>query len=293
MLIKDAIENYYQYLVGEKLLSLATAKNYLDDIKQFLLFLGEERKDVEDLYGTDVLDFFKYELNKGLSVSTSLRRLSSVKSFYSYLQKDNLIHESIPEIETVSKPSTLPTCLSIEEVEALLEAPNLETKDGIRDKAMLETMYACGLRVSELLDLKVSDINFENNIVLVHGKGAKERKVPLGDFAKEYIIKYINSVRDHYKGKKEEYLFLSKFKKKLSRQYFFKVVKRYAELAQIDTSISPHTLRHSFATHLLENQADLKTVQLLLGHTNISTTEIYTHISTRRIVSAYDKYMKR
>jgi len=290
--INDAIENYSQYILVEKGLQPLTLKNYQDDLKMFFLYYPSKR-DTSDLYGTDVLDFFRHELASGLSISTCLRRLSSLKSFYSFLNEENIIHEEVPEMEAIKRPDHLPTCLSIEEVEELLNAPDLDTKDGIRDKAMLETMYASGLRVSELLNLEMSNINLNAGIIIVHGKGAKERKVPLGDFAKEYIVKYIEEVR---KGMKhivdKKYLFLNKYGKQLSRQYFFKSIKKYAAKAGITASISPHTLRHCFATHLLENKADLRVVQELLGHTNIATTEIYTHISTKRILNAYDTYMK-
>lgn len=290
--INDAIENYSQYLLVEKGLLPLTVQNYKDDLKQFFTYYSKKR-DTEDLLGTDVLDFFRHELSLGLSVSTCLRRLSSIKSFYNFLNKEGYIHEEVPEMESVKKPSHLPTCLSIEQVEDLLEAPDLSTSDGIRDKAMLETMYASGLRVSELLNLELSQINLNAGIIVVHGKGAKERKVPLGDFAKEYIVKYIDEVRSNLKKiKDKKYLFLNKYGERLSRQYFFKAIKKYALKAGITENISPHTLRHCFATHLLENQADLRVVQELLGHTNIATTEIYTHISTKRILSAYDTFMK-
>ena len=290
--INDAIENYSQYIIAEKGLQLLTLKNYQDDLKQFFLYYPDKR-DTSDLLGTDVLDFFRHELSLGLSVSTCFRRLSSVKSFYNFLNKEGYISEEVPEMESIKRPNHLPTCLSVEQVEDLLNAPDLETPDGIRDKAMLETMYASGLRVSELLGLELSRINLNAGIIIIHGKGAKERRVPLGDFAKEYIIKYIEEVRNPLKHKKDKnILFLNKYGERLSRQYFFKMVKKYALKAGIVENISPHTLRHCFATHLLENQADLRVVQELLGHTNIATTEIYTHISTKRILSAYDTYMK-
>ena len=290
--INDALENYAQYILVEKGLQPLTLKNYQDDLKQFFLYYPSKR-DTKDLRGTDVLDFFRYELSLGLSVSTCLRRLSSVKSFYNFLNKEGYIEEEVPEMEAVKRPDHLPTCLSIEQVEELLNAPDLSTADGIRDKAMLETMYASGLRVSELLNLEIANINLNAGIITIHGKGAKERRVPLGDFAKDYIVQYIEEVRKKMKKiYDKKYLFLNKYGKRLSRQYFFKMIKKYAALAGIKENISPHTLRHCFATHLLENKADLRVVQELLGHTNIATTEIYTHISTKRILSAYDTYMK-
>lgn len=291
--INDALEMYAQYILVEKGLSKITLKNYQDDLKLFFTFY-KDKKDTRDLLGSDVLDFFRMEIANGKSVSTALRRLSTLKSFYSYLLKEKIITEVVPDIESIHRPSHLPTCLSVEEVDDLLNAPNIETKDGLRDKAMLETMYASGLRVSELLNLELSRINFNTGIITVIGKGDKMRKVPVGDFALDYVIKYVEEVRNKMKKKaKDKNLFLSKYGKKLSRQYFFKMVKKYAEQAGITASISPHTLRHSFATHMLENNADLRVVQELLGHTNIATTEIYTHISSKRIVSAYDNYMKR
>ena len=181
----------------------------------------------------------------------------------------------------------------MEEVEELFDVIDITKADGLRDRAMLETMYASGLRVSELLLLERKNINLKHGVVSVFGKGAKERKVPLGDFASDFIARYIDEVRCKNPGKNTKYLFLSKYGKPLSRQSFFKQIKKYAALAEIDANISPHTLRHCFATHLLEQGAELRMVQAMLGHSNIATTQIYTHVSTKRIISAYDLYMKR
>ena len=290
MEINDAIELFNQYVLVEKGLLPMTLINYQEDLKMFFSFFPD-KKTTDDLYGTDLLDFFKHQLESGLSASTALRRLSSTKSFYLFLSKEGYLKDEIPEIETVKKPNRLPTCLSLEEVDALLDAPDLTKPDGIRDKAMLETMYATGLRVSELLALERGKVDLIRGIIEVFGKGAKQRKVPLGEVAIEYIQKYINEVRIHNPNKASKYLFLSKYGEPISRVYFFKCIKKYALLAGIDKSISPHTLRHCFATHLLENKAELRVVQELLGHTNIATTQIYTHISTKRILNAYDLYM--
>ncbi len=291
MEINDAIELFNQYILVEKGLQPMTLKNYQEDFKMFFLYFPN-KKSVDDLYGTDLLDFFKYELASGLSASTALRRLSSTRSFYLFLSKEGYLKDSIPDIEPVKKPSRLPTCLSLEEVEDLLEAPDLTKKEGIRDRAMLETMYATGLRVSELLSLERGKVDLKRGIVEVFGKGAKQRKVPLGEVAIEYIGKYITEVRNSNTGKSSKYLFLNKFGEPISRVYFFKMIKKYAAQAGIKENISPHTLRHCFATHMLENKAELRVVQELLGHTNIATTQIYTHISTKRILNAYDLYMK-
>lgn len=291
MEIRDAIEFYQQHLLAEKGLSFQTVKSYTDDLKRFFN-LFSDKKDTLKLYGNDIIDFLKYQLSIGMSVSTALRRLSSCKNFFVFLKKEGHFNDELPTVEPPKKPERLPNCLSVEQVEDLLDIPDLNKKDGIRNKAMLELMYATGLRVSELLSLERGNVDLINGVVGVMGKGAKERRVPLGDFAKEYVEKYINEVRRYNPGHRTKYLFLNRYGEPLSRQYFFKQIKKYAELAGIETSISPHTLRHCFATHLIESGAQLKAVQEMLGHTNIATTEIYTHISSKRIIGAYDLFMK-
>ncbi len=295
--ISDAIELYEQYLLVEKGLSKQTVSSYKDDLKQFFA-LFKDKTTVEDLNGDDLIEFLSYQFSgadnkKPKSASTVLRRLSSTRGFFLFLKREGYFKGEIPEIETPKKPEKLPNCLSVEEVEDLLNAPNIEKPDGLRDRAMLETMYASGLRVSELLALEKGRVNYKKAIISVFGKGAKERKVPLGDFAIEYIQKYVSEVRSKNPGKDSKYLFLNRYGDPLSRQYFFKQIKKYAAEAGITTPISPHTLRHCFATHLLENGAQLRAVQEMLGHANIATTQIYTHISSKRIISAYDLYMKR
>lgn len=291
MYVSDCVDLFKQYLLAEKGLSKATVDSYLEDLKLFFNMFPDKRN-IEDFNGLELYDFMRTQLAEGKSVPTALRRLSSTRNFLLFLKREGYYKEEVPEIESPKKPQRLPTCLTLEEVESLLSAPDMKTNDGIRDRAMLETMYATGLRVSELLMLERSKVNLNKGIVQVFGKGAKERKVPLGDFAVEYIVKYINEVRDQNKGSKSKYLFLSKLGEPLSRQAFFKMIRKYAEQAGINKTISPHTLRHCFATHLLENGAQLRVVQEMLGHTNIATTQIYTHISTKRILSAYDLYMK-
>lgn len=292
MEISDAIELFQQYLLVEKGLSIQTIKSYSDDLKQFFLFYNKCHN-VEDLLPEYLYEIVRHELANEHSVSTAMRRLSSIRSFYVFLKANGYYNGEIPDIESPKKPERLPNCLSVEEVEDLLNAPDLEKPEGIRDRAMLETMYASGLRVSELLSLERSKVNFTKAIITVIGKGSKERKVPLGDFAIEYIRKYIEEVRYKNPGKDSKYLFLNRYGNPISRQYFFKQIKKYALEAGIQTSISPHTLRHCFATHLLENGAQLRAVQEMLGHANLATTQIYTHITTKRIMSAYDLYMKR
>ena len=291
MEIVDAIDLFHQYILVERGLSPQTWVSYLEDLEAFFAYF-DEKKDTKDLKETDLYEFLKYELAIGKSVSTALRRLSSTRSFFLFLKKDGYFQGNIPDIESPKKPKHLPNCLSEEEIDKLLETPDMESPSGIRDRAMLETMYSSGLRVSELLNLKKGSINFKQGIITVFGKGSKERKVPIADYALEYVKKYIHEVRNKSEFKGNEYLFLNKNGEPLSRVYFFRKIKEYALLAGIETSISPHTLRHSFATHLLNHGAQLRMVQEMLGHTNIATTQIYTHVSSEKLKEDYDKIMK-
>ena len=291
MEMSDAVDRYHQYVRVEKGLSPQTWVSYLEDIQAFFTYFSD-KETTDDLAETDLYEFLKYELSVGHSVSTALRRLSSTKSFYLFLKKDGFFHGNIPDIETPKKPKHLPNCLSEDEVEALLSAPDITTPSGLRDKAMLETMYSSGLRVSELLKLEKGQVNLTKGVITVFGKGAKERKVPIADYAVDFIKQYIKEVRNKNENKESRYLFLSKKGEPLSRIYFFKQVKKYSELAGITTNVSPHTLRHSFATHLLNHGAQLRIVQSMLGHTNIATTQIYTHVSSEKLKSDYDKIMK-
>lgn len=292
MEIREAIELYFQYLRVEKGVSNDTIKSYFYDLNEFFKsFPGKES--TEDILPTDIADFIKLQNKKMLAISTIVRRISSTKNFYLFLEREGYINTPMVDFETPKGIKTLPRCISVEEVENLLNTPDIEKPEGLRDKAMLELMYSTGLRVSELLSLKVSQINTEIGIIKIVGKGGKERKVPIGDFALEFVNKYISEGRPSLKPKRSEILFLNRYGKQLSRQYFFLQVKKYALKANIRTEISPHTLRHCFATHMLENGAELRAVQQMLGHTNISTTQIYTNISTSRILSAYDLYGKR
>ena len=291
MEIVDAIDSFHQYILVEKGLSPQTWVSYLEDLQSFFNYF-QEKKTTEDLEETDLYEFLKYELSLGRTVSTALRKLSSTRGFFIFLKKEGYYTGSIPDIETPKKPKHLPNCLSEEEVERLLDAPDLTSPSGIRDKAMLETMYSSGLRVSELLKLEKGQVNLTKGVITVFGKGAKERKVPLSDYAIEYIKKYLNEVRNKSENKGSKYLFLNKKGEAISRVYFFKQVKKYSELAGIETQVSPHTLRHSFATHLLNHGAQLRIVQCMLGHTNIATTQIYIHVSSDKLKSDYDKIMK-
>ena len=291
MELDDAIDLYFQYLRVEKGVSNETIKSYGYDLKEF--FKALKKRSTDDFLPTDISDFVRLQNKKLLTTSTVVRRISSTKNFYLFLEREHIIDLSIKNVEIPKGIKKLPVSIPVEEVEELLNAPDLDKPEGQRDRAMLETMYASGLRVSELLSLRISQVNAEKGIINVIGKGNKQRKAPIGDYALEYINLYLNDGRKKNRGRKSEYLFLNRYGKPLSRQYFFMQIKKYAEQVGIKEEISPHTLRHCFATHMLENGAELIAVQEMLGHSNIATTQIYTNISSKRIISAYDLFSKR
>ena len=291
MTLNEASDLYFQYIRVEKGVSSETIINYAYDLKQFFEVL--DKHSTEDLKSSDIQEFIRIQTQNMLSIPTILRRISSTKNFYLFLEKERIISFQIDTLEKPKGSKKLPVCISIEEVEALLNQPNLDKPEGQRDRAMLEVMYSSGLRISELLSLKAKQINFERGIVKIVGKGNKERIVPIGDYALEYLLKYMEDGRRKNQNKNSDFLFLNRYGEPVSRVYFFKQVKKYAEQAGIRAEISPHTLRHCFATHMLENGAELRAVQEMLGHANIATTQIYTNISSKRILSAYDLYSKR
>lgn len=290
MLINEVKDEFLSYLIVERGDSKATIDNYSIDLDQFISF--EENKDISLLKREDISDFINYLSSKGLKTSSIIRRSTVIRLFYIYLNKEKLIDVPLTGLYLPKNEKHLPSVLSTDEVDALLDCFDLTKEVEIRDKAMLETMYASGLRVSELLSLELGNINFVQGYIKTKGKGSKERIIPIGEFALEYLTLYIDKVRRFNVGYKTKYVFLNKEGKPISRQYFWRKVKEYALRANIYTEISPHTLRHSFATHLLENGANLREVQEMLGHSKIETTQIYTHISTKRIISAYDQFMK-
>ncbi len=290
MEFEDALECFLTYCVVEKGLLKQTISCYKEDL---ICFNKINKKNiVEELSLEDVEKYIIYLNNQGKSISTILRMVSSVKSFYLYLVHEKVINCDINQIDLPKKPSHLPTVLSFEEIDLLLEQPDLTKPNGIRDRAMLEVMYASGLRVSELLSIEKKNLSIEKKLIRIFGKGAKERYVPLSDFALEYLIKYLNEVRNISPYRNSKYIFINKQGLPLTRQYFWQNIKQYAINAGIIVNVSPHTLRHCFATHLLENGASLRSVQQMLGHSNIATTQIYTHVSSKRVRSAYDLYMK-
>lgn len=293
MEINESFDAFIQYLRVERGVSEITVKNYREDFKIFLLSFPDV-KTTDDLNVDMLPEFVRRQDELARSSSTILRRYSLLRNYFSFLNEENILHEEIPDVDKPKSSKRLPFVMSNEEVDELLVAPDISKDNGMRDRAMLELMYATGLRVSELLSLRFRNVNMQNGLITVYGKGNKQRSVPVSSFALEFLRKYIDGPRKRVKGSKDtDIIFLNRDGKALSRTYFFMQVKRYAEEKGIDSSVSPHTLRHCFATHLLENGASLRAVQEMLGHSNIATTQIYTEVSTKRIMSAYDLYASR
>ena len=291
MELNDAVDLYFQYLRVERGVSEETIKNYAYDLKQF--FIAIPKNTTEDMMQTDITDFVTIQMKEGLQVSTILRRISSTYNFYLFLEREHIIEFVVKKFDRPKKMQSLPKTLTVDEVEDLLNAPDLNKDEGFRDRTMFEVMYSSGLRVSELLSLKVNQVNVEKGTIDIIGKGNKQRKVPVGEYALDFLKKYIEEHRPHIKGKRSNYLFLNRYGDQLSRQYFFLQIKKYAKQAGIEEDVSPHTLRHCFATHMLENGAELRALQEMLGHANLATTQIYTNVSTKRILDAYDLFTKR
>ncbi|MGG5316594.1 site-specific tyrosine recombinase XerD [Enterococcus sp. AZ072] len=293
----EQIKEYLHYLTIERGLSLNTRASYERDLKQYLLFLNE--KDVKNWQDVDrytVVDFLALLSQEGKASTTITRMISSLRRFHQFLRQERYTdHDPMQHIESPKKAQKLPQTLSLAEVERLIAAPDTSTTLGIRDRAILEVMYATGLRVSELIGLKLGDIHLEMGLLQTIGKGDKERIVPLGDYAIHWLERYINEARPILtkKNQNEPHLFVNNHGKGLSRQGIWKNLKQIVIKAGITKDVTPHTLRHSFATHLLENGADLRTVQELLGHADISTTQIYTHITKRRMTEVYKEFFPR
>lgn len=282
---KEYINQYQNYLRIDKKYSKNTLLSYTNDLNNFDKFINKNFKHIDK---KDILLFLEFEkkIKKDRSISHSL---TVIKNFYKYLEIEEIVRENPTNYISLPKlRKKVPSVLNYEEVNSLLDI-DLNTKYDYRNKAMLELMYSSGIRVSELVNIKILDISLNNAILKVTGKGNKERIIPLGDYAIEYLEKYINNYRNQLIKKTTDYLFLNSRGEAISRQSFFKLVKEIALKKHIKKEISPHTLRHTFATHLLENGADLRSIQDMLGHSDISTTQIYTHISNKTKKDDYNK----
>ena len=282
----NEIEDYINYLKIERQLSINTIDSYKRDLEDFYKFTNKSYKFITK---EDAIKYLEY-LNKKINARSINRHIVSIKNYFKFLEKNNNIkYNPFEEITGLKTPKKLPKVLSEEDVNNLLD---IELNDAFsyRNKAMLELMYSSGLRVSELLNLEVNNIDFNMNLVRVFGKGSKERIVPIDDIATKYLNEYIEVYRNTLlKNKESDILFLNSRGDKLTRQGFFKILKTIAKEKGIKKELSPHTLRHSFATHLLNHGADLRSIQTMLGHENIETTQIYTHVSDNYIKENYDE----
>lgn len=286
--MKEEIDAFKTYLLIDKKYSNNTIMSYENDLKKFDYHV---QKQISTISKQDILDVLKKLNDENLSDASINHFISSVRSFYKFLVINKFVKENIMDfIAPPKRNKHLPKVLSIEEINKLLNIP-LNNAFDYRNKAILELMYATGLRVSELSELKVNDVNLNMAIVRTLGKGSKERVIPLGDYALYYLKIYLNDYRSQLlKRHLSDYLFLNNHGKKLSRQGLFKIIQSLAHQQQINKEISPHTLRHSFATHLLNGGADLRSIQELLGHSDISTTQIYTHISNQKLNEDYHQF---
>ncbi len=295
--MEEQIVDYLHYLLIERGLSKNTRESYERDLNQYLDYLKKNKvTSWQEVDRFTILGLLHQLQTEGKSSATIARMISSLRRFHQFLRQERYTeHDPMQHIESPKKQQRLPDTLSLEEVERLIETPDTKELLGLRDRAILEVMYATGLRVSELIGLKLNDLHLSIGLLQTLGKGDKERIVPLGDYAIEWIGRYLDEARPLLTGKhpEEDHLFVNHHGTGLSRQGIWKNLKQIVRQAGITKTVTPHTLRHSFATHLLENGADLRTVQELLGHADISTTQIYTHITKKRMTDVYKEYFPR
>ncbi len=294
--MNELIEEFLNYLSVERGLASNTLSSYKRDLARFFEYLKSRHiASIQRVSRQTVNSFMLSEKDRGLSANSISRELACLKSFLKFLLMENKIKEDVTSvIESPKLWKKLPFTLSIDEVDLLLKSPNVRDVMGTRDKASLELMYATGMRVTELISLKMNDVNMDVGFVKCLGKGGKERIIPFGRKAKESIVRYLAKARPSFLKKKvSNFLFLTRLGKPMSRQSFWKTIKKYARLAGIKKDITPHSLRHSFATHILERGADLRVVQEMLGHSDISTTQIYTHVNKDRLKSIHHKFHPR
>ena len=291
------IKEYQNYLKLERGLSKNTIDNYTFDIEKLVLFLTQKEINISPIHITEeVIQQFIYEMASQVNPRSQSRLISGLKSFFNYLIFEDYRNDTPLELIEVPKTGRkLPDTLSTIEIDSLIQAIDLSTPEGERNKAMLETLYSCGLRVSELISLKLSDLFFEEGFIKITGKGNKQRFVPVGKSTIKIITSYVNQIRVHLSIQKnfEDTLFLNRRGRQLTRAMVFTIIKNLAIKINLNKTISPHTFRHSFATHLLENGADLRSIQLMLGHESITTTEVYMHLDRKFLSEVLKNYHPR
>lgn len=289
--MEELVIRFLSFLEKDKRLSLNTLQSYRRDIEQFITYLSEMKiHNITNTNKTTVIAYLLHLQKKGRATSTISRNLASIRSFYQYLTKNNIISQDpTEELESPKVEKKLPQILSTKEVELLLDQPKCDDLKGYRDKAMLELLYATGIRVSELICLNVSDVNLDMGYIRCN-KGSRERTIPIGSLSIQALNEYLMKSRNLLIQKSDEKaLFVNVNGKRLTRQGFWKIIKLYKNQAKINKDITPHTLRHSFAAHLLENGADLRSIQEMLGHSDISSTQVYAQIAKNRIKEVYKK----
>ena len=285
---------YLDYLTVEKGLAKNSISSYATDLHRFGKHLAAKEIDLGRVERIDIVRYFQTLRGAGISARSVARALAAIRGMFRFLVAErHLEHDPTENLENPKLWATLPKSLQSPEVEALLAAPDRSTPEGLRDTAMLELLYATGLRVSELIHVKIEDLVMDAGFLRTFGKGSKERIVPFGDAARDAIVAYMERGRPDLVKHADPHLFLSNRGTAMSRQSFWMKIVKYARKAGISAHISPHVLRHSFATHLLENGADLRSVQMMLGHSDISTTQIYTHVSRARLQRMYEQYHPR
>lgn len=291
------IKEYQNYLKLERGLSKNTIDNYTFDIEKLVLFLTQKEINISPIHITEeIIQQFIYEMASQVNPRSQSRLISGLKSFFNYLIFEDYRNDTPLELIEVPKTGRkLPDTLSTIEIDLLIQAIDLSTAEGERNKAMLETLYSCGLRVSELISLKLSDLFFEEGFIKITGKGNKQRFVPVGKSTIKIVTSYVNQVRVHLSIQKnfEDTLFLNRRGRQLTRAMVFTIIKNLAIKINLNKTISPHTFRHSFATHLLENGADLRSIQLMLGHESITTTEVYMHLDRKFLSEVLKNYHPR
>jgi len=287
------IDQYLNYIKVEKGLSKNSISSYSTDLVQFSTVVKD--REAPTIVKNDIVQYIENLNSLGISRSSLARKIVAVRNFFRYLLSENLVKDNpLATIETPKASKKLPDTLSVENVLSLLEKPDTKTHIGLRDRAMLEILYGSGLRASELISLKLDSVNLNVGYIQAMGKGSKQRIVPLGDSGQSWVKRYMEEGRLKFLGNREsEYLFISRLAKPISRQQLWNLIKKYALLANIAKKLTPHTLRHSFATHLLERGADLRSVQTMLGHADISTTQIYTHVSVKHLQATHKKFHPR
>lgn len=293
--MREVIDEFINYLSVERNLAQNTLVSYRRDLNQYFDFLKLRKVDLLDKIGKeDITSFMFHQKERGLSVTSVSRALAAIKMLHRFVMREGFSHnDPTVFLESPKLWKRIPEVLSVEEVEAMIKQASPRGTEGIRDNAILELLYATGMRVSELTGLRISDVNLEVGFIRCLGKGQKERVVPVGKRAIVSLGRYLEKSRPKLAKKDNETLFLSRLSKRLSRQSIWKLIKKYAKRARIKKSIKPHTLRHSFATHLLEHGADLRSVQEMLGHSDISTTQIYTHVNREHLRGIHQRFHPR